>query len=163
MTRSSNKELVTPYEEPERVLRSARKLFKTTSLDYSSSPEFDLFSDLGDQCEEEVTEAIWEPTMEEYMTKIGEDYRSGIARPKIDEKARYARGDLVLQRIDVPTRQILGSKGAISSMKAADAKKSMQDMADHSQKWHNKTSTRTRSIDTSDGLAVIEAQLNNLG
>ncbi|GKA74264.1 ribosomal protein [Tanacetum coccineum] len=75
----------------------------------------------------------------------------------------YARGDLVLQRIDVPTRQILGSKGAISSMKAADAKKSMQDMADHSQKWHNKTSTRTRSIDTSDGLAVIEAQLNNLG
>ncbi|GKC74304.1 hypothetical protein Tco_1120187 [Tanacetum coccineum] len=53
MTRSSNKELVTPYKEPERVLRSARKLFKTTSLDYLSSLEFDLFSDLGDQCEEE--------------------------------------------------------------------------------------------------------------
>ncbi|GKF32309.1 hypothetical protein Tco_0102107, partial [Tanacetum coccineum] len=33
---------------------------------------------------------------------------------------------------------------------------------DHSQKWHNGTFTRTRSIDTSDGLAVIQAQLNNL-
>ncbi|GKC02843.1 hypothetical protein Tco_0994453 [Tanacetum coccineum] len=36
-------------------------------------------------------------------------------------------------------------------------------MANHSQKWHNGRSTRTRSIDTSDGLAAIQAQLNNLG
>ncbi|GJZ96958.1 hypothetical protein Tco_0669292 [Tanacetum coccineum] len=33
---------------------------------------------------------------------------------------------------------------AIPSMKAADAKKAIQDMADHSQKWHNETSTRRR-------------------
>ncbi|GJV60157.1 hypothetical protein Tco_1466257 [Tanacetum coccineum] len=69
MTRSLTKKLFTPYEEPKRVLHSTRKLFKTTSLDYSSSPEFDLFSNLEDQCEEEVAEAMGEPTMEEYMTK----------------------------------------------------------------------------------------------
>nr|GEY12563.1 hypothetical protein [Tanacetum cinerariifolium] len=34
--------------------------------------------------------------------------------------------------LDVPTRQILDSKGVILSMKAADAKKAIQDMADHS-------------------------------
>ncbi|GKD63684.1 hypothetical protein Tco_1305792 [Tanacetum coccineum] len=62
----------------------------------------------------------------------------------------------------VPTRQIIDSKGAIPTMKVADAKKDIQDIADHSQKWHNGTFTRTRSIDTSDGLAVIQAQLNNL-
>ncbi|GJX46289.1 hypothetical protein Tco_0271479, partial [Tanacetum coccineum] len=28
-----------------------------------------------------------EPTMEEYMTKTQDDYGSGIARPKFDEKA----------------------------------------------------------------------------
>nr|GEW78707.1 hypothetical protein [Tanacetum cinerariifolium] len=89
MTRSSNKKLVTPYEKPKRVLRSARKLFKTTSLNYLSLPEFDLFFDLEDQCEEEVVGAIWEPTMEEYMTKTRDDYRSGFARPKIDEKAHF--------------------------------------------------------------------------
>ncbi|GJZ42112.1 hypothetical protein Tco_0588998 [Tanacetum coccineum] len=70
---------------------------------------------------------------------------------------------LFYKGLDVPTRQILDSKGAIPSMKAVDAKKAIQDMADHSQKWHNRTSTRTRSIDTSDGLVVIQAQLNNLG
>ncbi|GJT61926.1 hypothetical protein Tco_1005459 [Tanacetum coccineum] len=36
--------------------------------------------------------------------------------------------------LDVPTRQILDSKGVIPSMKVIDAKKAIQDMADHSQK-----------------------------
>ncbi|GKF21322.1 hypothetical protein Tco_0069960 [Tanacetum coccineum] len=35
-------------------------------------------------------------------------------------------------------------------------------MAEYSQKWHNGTSSRTRSTETSDGLAAIQAQLNNL-
>ncbi|GKB86843.1 hypothetical protein Tco_0959115 [Tanacetum coccineum] len=35
-------------------------------------------------------------------------------------------------------------------------------MFEYSQKWHNGT-TRTRSTETSDGLAAIQAQLNNLG
>ncbi|GKG06933.1 hypothetical protein Tco_0329902, partial [Tanacetum coccineum] len=62
--------------------------------------------------------------------------------------------------LDVPTRQILDSKGAIPSMKAVDAKKAIQDMVDHSQKWHNRTFTMCRSTETSDGLAAIHAQLN---
>ncbi|GKA13490.1 hypothetical protein Tco_0693136, partial [Tanacetum coccineum] len=35
-------------------------------------------------------------------------------------------------------------------------------MVEYSQKWHNGTS-RGRSTETSDGLAAIQAQLNNLG
>ncbi|GJW61404.1 hypothetical protein Tco_0110739 [Tanacetum coccineum] len=64
--------------------------------------------------------------------------------------------------LDVPTRQILDSRGAIPSKTAADAKVAIQEMAEYSQKWHNGTS-RTRSTKTSDGLAAIQAQLNNLG
>ncbi|GKA75408.1 putative reverse transcriptase domain-containing protein [Tanacetum coccineum] len=44
---------------------------------------------------------------------------------------------------------------------AADAKKAIQEMVEYSQKWHNGTS-RGRSTKTSDGLAAIQAQLNNL-
>ncbi|GJZ54000.1 reverse transcriptase domain-containing protein [Tanacetum coccineum] len=62
----------------------------------------------------------------------------------------------------VPTRQILDSRGAIPSNTAADAKVAIQEMAEYSQKWHNGTS-RARSTKTSDGLAAIQAQLNNLG
>ncbi|GKC11546.1 hypothetical protein Tco_1008328, partial [Tanacetum coccineum] len=64
--------------------------------------------------------------------------------------------------LDVQTRQILDSKGAIPSKTAADAKVAIQEMAEYSQKWHNGTS-RTRSTETSNGLETIHAQLNNLG
>ncbi|GJU48459.1 homeodomain-like protein [Tanacetum coccineum] len=64
--------------------------------------------------------------------------------------------------LGIPTRQILDSRGAIPSNTAADAKIAIQEMAEYSQKWHNGTS-RSRSTKTSDGLAAIQAQLNNLG
>ncbi|GJT45558.1 hypothetical protein Tco_0954273 [Tanacetum coccineum] len=65
--------------------------------------------------------------------------------------------------LDVPTRQIRDSKGAIPSKTAVDAKIAIQEMVEYSQKWHNGTSSRTTSTKTSDGLAAIQAQLNNLG
>ncbi|GJS14144.1 putative reverse transcriptase domain-containing protein [Tanacetum coccineum] len=53
-------------------------------------------------------------------------------------------------------------EGVIPSKTAADAKVAIQEMDEYSQKWHNGTS-RSRSTETSDGLAAIQAQLNNLG
>ncbi|GJV25181.1 hypothetical protein Tco_1377876 [Tanacetum coccineum] len=73
----------------ERVFHSTRRLFKTSSLDYSSSSEFDLFSDLENQSEKEVTKAMAEPTMEEYMMNTREDYGLSIDRPKILEKDHF--------------------------------------------------------------------------
>nr|GEY31220.1 hypothetical protein [Tanacetum cinerariifolium] len=65
--------------------------------------------------------------------------------------------------LDVPTRQILDSKGAIPTKTVADAKIAIQEMAEYSQEWHNETSSKTKSTETSDGLTAIQAQLNNLG
>ncbi|GKE94710.1 hypothetical protein Tco_1579565, partial [Tanacetum coccineum] len=45
---------------------------------------------------------------------------------------------------------------------AADAKVAIQEMAEYSQKWLNGTSSKARSTETSDGLAAIHAQLDNL-
>ncbi|GJV80611.1 hypothetical protein Tco_1516481 [Tanacetum coccineum] len=64
--------------------------------------------------------------------------------------------------LDVQTRQILDSKGATPYKTAADAKVTIQEMAEYSQKWYNETS-RTRSTETFDRLAAIQAQLNSLG
>ncbi|GJX63949.1 ribonuclease H-like domain-containing protein [Tanacetum coccineum] len=65
-----------------------------------------------------------------------------------------------LLNLNVPTRQILNSRGSIPSETVADAKVAIQEI--YSQKWNNGTS-RTRSTETSDGLAAIQAQLDNLG
>nr|GEV78284.1 hypothetical protein [Tanacetum cinerariifolium] len=53
-------------------------------------------------------------------------------------------------------------KGAIPSKTVVDTKVAIKEMAEYSQKWNNRTSG-TRSTETSDGLAAIQAQLNNLG
>ncbi|GJX70323.1 hypothetical protein Tco_0307494 [Tanacetum coccineum] len=88
MTRSSTKELFTPFKDPEREFRSSRKYFKTLSLDESRSPDFDLFSDQEEYSEEEVAETMAE-TIEQYMSKTRADYGSGIARPKIKDKDSF--------------------------------------------------------------------------
>nr|GEV42344.1 hypothetical protein [Tanacetum cinerariifolium] len=69
---------------------------------------------------------------------------------------------LLYNGLDVPTRQILDSRGAIPLKTAVDVKVAIQEMVEYSQKWHN-GSSRTRSTKTSNGLATIQAQINNLG
>ncbi|GKF32820.1 hypothetical protein Tco_0102618 [Tanacetum coccineum] len=39
--------------------------------------------------------------------------------------------------LDIPTRQILDSKGAIASKTVVDAKVAIQEMTEYSRKWHN--------------------------
>ncbi|GJZ82457.1 hypothetical protein Tco_0647630 [Tanacetum coccineum] len=60
LTRVRNKDHYQPFENPEQVFRSSRKLSKTQSLGYLNSPKFNLISDLEDQFEEEETEAMAE-------------------------------------------------------------------------------------------------------
>ncbi|GJS42210.1 hypothetical protein Tco_0567253 [Tanacetum coccineum] len=53
MTRSSTKDLLSPLENPKRVLRSRRKLFDTPSLVELNSLEFDQLSEIEEHFEEE--------------------------------------------------------------------------------------------------------------
>ncbi|GJY60742.1 mitochondrial proton/calcium exchanger protein-like protein isoform X1 [Tanacetum coccineum] len=140
--------------------------------------------------------------IEQYMSKTRGNYRSGVVRPKINDKNHFELKGKFLKELqentfsgsehedtnehiekvleivdllhipeevilfynglDVPTRQILYSKGAIPNKIVADAKIAIQEMAEYSQKWHNGTSSKARSTKTSDGLAAIQSQLKNL-
>ncbi|GKB42984.1 hypothetical protein Tco_0887926 [Tanacetum coccineum] len=79
--------LNTAYRSSDTEVHDKEKLSKTRSLDYLSSPEFNFIFDLEDQFEEDETKEMGE-TMDEYMCKTRGDYGSGIARPKIDNKAQ---------------------------------------------------------------------------
>ncbi|GJW90207.1 hypothetical protein Tco_0167760 [Tanacetum coccineum] len=170
MTRSSIKELLSPFENPEQKFRSRMRLFDIPSLVESNSPEFDHNFDIEEQSEEEVRETITE-TIEQYMSKTRGDYGLGVTRPSINQDTYFElKGQFLKELRDNTFR---GSehedanehieKGAIPSKTVADAKIAIQEMVKYSQKWHNGTSSRTRSTETSDGLSAIQAQLNNLG
>ncbi|GKB93100.1 hypothetical protein Tco_0979237 [Tanacetum coccineum] len=64
--------------------------------------------------------------------------------------------------LEIPTRQILDSRGVIPSKTAADAKLAIQKMAEYFQKWHNGTS-RSRCTTNFERLVAYYKQMNNLG
>ncbi|GJW45340.1 hypothetical protein Tco_1350183 [Tanacetum coccineum] len=174
MTRSSSKELITPFEKPERVFRSKRRHFETPGLVESSSPELDLFSDIEEHSEEEETTEIMMETIEKYMSKTRGNYGSGVARPNINDKTHFElKGSnnassfshvLNWSRKSLAQEQTIRSfsKGVIPTKTVTDAKVAIKEMAGYSQKWHNGTSSKAKSIETSDRIAAIQAQLNNL-
>ncbi|GJZ51067.1 hypothetical protein Tco_0605582 [Tanacetum coccineum] len=194
MTRSSTKELLSPFENPEQKFRSRRRLFDTPSLVESNSPEFDHNFDILEQSEEEVRETMTE-TMEQYMSKTQENYGSGVTRPTINQdtpfelKGQFLKElhdntfsgsehkdenehiEKVLEIVDlfhipkVTQDQIMLQAFPVSLTGAASRWLRNQPSGSITtwEKWHNGTSSRTRSTKTSDGLAAIQAQLNNLG
>ena len=64
--------------------------------------------------------------------------------------------------LDGPTKLSLDSRGAIPNMKADEARKAIQEMAEYSQKWHNGSSNRKHSTEESDLAASVRAQIEGL-
>ncbi|GKB57879.1 sieve element occlusion B-like protein [Tanacetum coccineum] len=93
----------------------------------------------------------------QYLKELLKNTFSGLEHEDANEHIKKSLRSLtyfIFLRLDVPTRQILNSKGAIPTKTAADAKITIQEMAEYSQKWHNGTSSKARSTKTSDRLAV---------
>ncbi|GJU88760.1 gag-pol polyprotein [Tanacetum coccineum] len=63
---------------------------------------------------------------------------------------------LFYNRLGIPTRQILDSRGAIPSKIIADTKIAIQEMAEYSQKWHNGTSLSRTYSETSQSIPQKE-------
>ncbi|GJR99339.1 hypothetical protein Tco_0315848 [Tanacetum coccineum] len=161
-----NKGTIYTFRNLEQEFCSSRKLFKTPSIDESSSPEFDLFTDLEEHSEEEVVETMAE-TMEEYMYKTRGDYGSGVTRPKIDDKYHFELKGQFLKELRDNT---------FSGSDHKDTNEHIEKFLEIVNLFHipnitqdrimlraSPITSRTRSTETSNGLAAIQAQLNNLG
>nr|GEZ25628.1 hypothetical protein [Tanacetum cinerariifolium] len=169
MTWSSTKQLLTPFENPKQVLRSRRKLFDTSSLVESNSLEFDQLSKIEEHIEE-VTEKMTE-TIEQYMSNTRGDYGSGVTRPSISQDTHFELKVYLFKELRDNT--FSGSEykdvnehieKVLEIVDLFHIPKVTQDqiMLRAFHKWHNGTSSKTISTETSDGLAAIQAQLNNL-
>ncbi|GJS87474.1 retrovirus-related pol polyprotein from transposon TNT 1-94 [Tanacetum coccineum] len=133
MTRSSTTELLLPFENPKRVLRSRRKIFETPSLAESNSSEFDQISEIEEHIEEEEGK---------FLKELRNNTFSGLEHEDANEHIEKVLEIADLFHIPKVTQdQIMLRAFPVSLTGAA---------------------SRTGSIETSDGLAVIQAQLNNL-
>ncbi|GJV36176.1 putative reverse transcriptase domain-containing protein [Tanacetum coccineum] len=79
-----------------------------------------------------------------------------------DAYGHVQRVHIFYKSLDIVTRHMLDSQGSISKMSLAQALESIQDMGDHSQKWHDRASTRQRCSDSSGDIVAITNKLDNL-
>ncbi|GJX91216.1 hypothetical protein Tco_0344542, partial [Tanacetum coccineum] len=141
MTRSSTKELLSPFENPLQKFHSKRRLFDTPSLVESNSPKIDL-------------------------TSRNNQRKNGSKHEDANEHIEKVLEIVDLFHIPKVTHdQIMLRAFPVSLTRAASRWLRNQPSGSITtwEKWHNGTSSRTRSTETSNGLAAIQAQLNNLG
>ncbi|GJS03806.1 hypothetical protein Tco_0320314 [Tanacetum coccineum] len=70
----------------------------------------------------------------------------------------------VLGKVDHPNPSVGTNQGPTPRMTPTQALTAIQTMADHSQKWHDGTSSRNiSSSSNADGLATIISKMDNLG
>ncbi|GJS38195.1 retrovirus-related pol polyprotein from transposon TNT 1-94 [Tanacetum coccineum] len=190
MTKSSTKELIIPFENPKSAFRSKRRLYETPGLVESSSPELDLFSKIKDHSEEETIEIMTE-TMEQYMSKTRGNYGAASRWLRNEPSGSIANWETLktkfLNKYCPPTRTAKKMEESNNFQQEPDEslfrawerfkellmkfpKHYLTDMQEFIL-FYNGLDVPTRQIldskakstETSNGLAVIQAQLNNLG
>ncbi|GKE50720.1 hypothetical protein Tco_1485876, partial [Tanacetum coccineum] len=90
--------------------------------------------------------------MEQYMSKTRKNYGSGVARPKIDNKDQLLKGQFLKE---LRENTFGGSDNEDANEHIEKVSKSLT--------YSMFLTSLGRSTKTSDGLAAIQAQLNNLG
>ncbi|GJT56155.1 zinc knuckle CX2CX4HX4C containing protein [Tanacetum coccineum] len=86
------------------------------------------------------------------------DLPQELSIPGISSKRPLSKG------LSIMNRQQLDSQGPIPGMRLAQALTAIQTMADHSQKWHDGTTSRNiGSSSSKDGLVALVNKLDNLG
>ncbi|GKB26262.1 hypothetical protein Tco_0865663 [Tanacetum coccineum] len=156
MTRSNIKELFSPFENPEQKFRSRRRLFDTPSLVESNSTKFDHISDIEEQSGEEG----------QFLKELRDNTFNSSEHEDANEHIEMVLEIVVLFHIPKITQDQIMLRAFPVSLTGV-ASRWLRNQPSGSittwEKWHNGTSSRTRSTETSDGLAAIQAQLNSLG
>ncbi|GJT81261.1 putative reverse transcriptase domain-containing protein [Tanacetum coccineum] len=76
----------------------------------------------------------------------------------------HQKVNIFYKGLSTMNRQLLDSQGPIPGMRPAQALIAIQTIDDHSQKWHDETTSRSiRSSSNNDGLAALVNKLDNLG
>ena len=96
------------------------------------------------------------------MYQAWERYNDLLYRCPTHDLNNQQKVNLFYKGINIATRQMIDFQGPIPGMTPARALDVIQDMADHSQKWHDGGSTRSTG-EGLEGMNALTNQLENLG
>ncbi|GKB22031.1 hypothetical protein Tco_0855954 [Tanacetum coccineum] len=101
---------------------------------------------------------------DESLYQAWERYNDLLYKCPTHDINSYQKVDIFYKGLSTMNRQLLNSQGPIPGMRLAQALIVIQTMADHSQKWHYRTTRKNiRSSSSKDGLAALVNNLDKLG
>ncbi|GJW98977.1 hypothetical protein Tco_0180785 [Tanacetum coccineum] len=101
---------------------------------------------------------------DESLYQAWERYNDLLYKCPTHDSNSYQKVNIFYKGLSTMNCQLLDSQGPIPGMTPAQALTIIQTMADHSQKWHDGTTSRnSRSSSSNDGLAALVNKLDNLG
>ncbi|GJS48961.1 hypothetical protein Tco_0599082 [Tanacetum coccineum] len=101
---------------------------------------------------------------DESLYQAWERYNDMLYKCPTHDINNHQKVNIFYKGLSTMNRQLLDSQGPILGMTPAQALTTIQTMADHSQKWHDGTTSRNiGSSSSKDGLAALVNKLDNLG
>ncbi|GJT21206.1 hypothetical protein Tco_0891143 [Tanacetum coccineum] len=101
---------------------------------------------------------------DESLYQAWERYNDLLYKCPTHDINSHQKVNIFYKGLSTMNRQLLDSQGPIPGMRPAEALTAIQTMADHSQKWHDGTTSRNiGSSSSKDGLAALVNKLDNLG
>ncbi|GJX38347.1 hypothetical protein Tco_0251650 [Tanacetum coccineum] len=93
---------------------------------------------------------------DESLYQVWERYNDLLYKCPTHDINSHQKVNIFYKGLSTMNRQLLDSRGPIPGMRPAEALIAIQTMADHSQKWHDGTTSRNiRSSSSKDGLAAL--------
>ncbi|GJZ61805.1 hypothetical protein Tco_0617942 [Tanacetum coccineum] len=101
---------------------------------------------------------------DETLYQAWERYNDLLYKCPTHDINNHQKVNIFYNGLGAMNRQLLDSQGPIPGMTPIQALTAIQTMADHSQKWHDRSSSRNiESSSNSEGVAAIVNKLENLG
>ncbi|GJW51586.1 hypothetical protein Tco_0092937 [Tanacetum coccineum] len=101
---------------------------------------------------------------DESLYQAWERYNDLLYKCPTHDINSHQKVNIFYKGLSTMNRQLLDSQGPIPGIRPAEALTAIQIMADHSQKWHDRTTSRNiESNSSKDRLAALINKLDNLG
>ncbi|GKD87448.1 hypothetical protein Tco_1358602 [Tanacetum coccineum] len=100
---------------------------------------------------------------DETLYQAWERYNDLLYKCPTHDINNHQKVNIFYNGLGTMNRQLLDSQGPIPGMTPNQALTAIQTMADHSQKWHDNSSTKIINNENSEGITCLVNKLENLG
>ncbi|GJW59154.1 hypothetical protein Tco_0105885 [Tanacetum coccineum] len=100
---------------------------------------------------------------DETLYQAWERYNDLLYKCPTNDINNHQKVNIFYNGLGTMNRQLLDSQGPIPGMTPNQALTAIQTMADHSQKWHDNSSTKSINNENSEGITCLVNKLENLG